>query len=88
MVRAQERHEWLADSPGKTELAGSRAIGAAFLDVADPRYNTTHQPCALVSGKPETANAAGIAISAALEKIHSVTTGAGVCTTRRLLTRV
>ena len=36
MVRAQERHEWLADSPGKTELAGSRAIGAAFLDVADP----------------------------------------------------
>ena len=35
VVRAQERHEWLADSPGKTELAGSRAIGAAFLDVTD-----------------------------------------------------
>lgn len=26
VVRAQDRHEWLADSPGKMELAGSRAL--------------------------------------------------------------
>ena len=26
VVRAQERHEWLADSPGKVELFGSRAL--------------------------------------------------------------
>lgn len=26
VVRAQDRHEWLADSPGKIELAGSRAL--------------------------------------------------------------
>lgn len=26
VVRAQERHEWLLDSPGKMELAGSRAL--------------------------------------------------------------
>jgi len=26
VVRAQERHEWLTDSPGKVELAGSRAL--------------------------------------------------------------
>ena len=26
VVRAQERHEWLMDSPGKVELAGSRAL--------------------------------------------------------------
>ena len=26
VVRAQERHEWLADSPGKVELSGSRAL--------------------------------------------------------------
>lgn len=26
VVRAQERHEWLTDSPGKIELAGSRAL--------------------------------------------------------------
>jgi len=26
MVRAQDRHEWLFDSPGKRELAGSRAL--------------------------------------------------------------
>lgn len=26
VVRAQERHEWLLDSPGKVELAGSRAL--------------------------------------------------------------
>lgn len=26
VVRAQERHEWLLDSPGKIELAGSRAL--------------------------------------------------------------
>ena len=26
VVRAQERHEWLQDSPGKRELAGSRAL--------------------------------------------------------------
>jgi phosphoglycerate dehydrogenase-like enzyme len=25
-VRAQDRHEWLADSPGKAELAGSKAL--------------------------------------------------------------
>jgi len=24
VVRAQERHEWLNDSPGKVELAGAR----------------------------------------------------------------
>jgi phosphoglycerate dehydrogenase-like enzyme len=26
VVRAQDRHEWLSDSPGKMELAGSRAL--------------------------------------------------------------
>jgi len=26
VVRAQERHEWLSDAPGKVELAGSRAL--------------------------------------------------------------
>jgi phosphoglycerate dehydrogenase-like enzyme len=26
VVRAQDRHEWLMDSPGKMELAGSRAL--------------------------------------------------------------
>ena len=26
VVRAQDRHEWLADSPGKQELAGTRAL--------------------------------------------------------------
>jgi phosphoglycerate dehydrogenase-like enzyme len=26
VVRAQDRHEWLPDSPGKVELAGSRAL--------------------------------------------------------------
>lgn len=26
VVRAQDRHEWLTDSPGKVELAGSRAL--------------------------------------------------------------
>jgi phosphoglycerate dehydrogenase-like enzyme len=26
VVRAQERHEWLLDSPGKRELAGSKAL--------------------------------------------------------------
>jgi phosphoglycerate dehydrogenase-like enzyme len=26
VVRAQDRHEWLADSPGKMELAGTRAL--------------------------------------------------------------
>ncbi|OYX91525.1 MAG: D-2-hydroxyacid dehydrogenase [Novosphingobium sp. 35-62-5] len=26
VVRAQDRHEWLLDSPGKVELAGSRAL--------------------------------------------------------------
>ena len=26
VVRSQDRHEWLADSPGKRELAGSRAL--------------------------------------------------------------
>ena len=26
VVRAQDRHEWLLDSPGKRELAGSRAL--------------------------------------------------------------
>ncbi len=26
VVRAQDRHEWLADSPGKMELSGSRAL--------------------------------------------------------------
>ncbi|WP_298171790.1 D-2-hydroxyacid dehydrogenase [Novosphingobium sp.] len=26
VVRAQDRHEWLADSPGKVELAGSKAL--------------------------------------------------------------
>jgi phosphoglycerate dehydrogenase-like enzyme len=26
VVRAQDRHEWLRDSPGKMELAGSRAL--------------------------------------------------------------
>ena len=26
VVRAQDRHEWLADSPGKIELAGSKAL--------------------------------------------------------------
>ena len=26
VVRAQDRHEWLADSPGKVELSGSRAL--------------------------------------------------------------
>ncbi|MGN6495851.1 MAG: NAD(P)-dependent oxidoreductase, partial [Tsuneonella sp.] len=26
VVRAQDRHEWLADSPGKLELAGSRGL--------------------------------------------------------------
>ncbi|MFX8554474.1 NAD(P)-dependent oxidoreductase, partial [Acinetobacter baumannii] len=26
VVRAQDRHEWLFESPGKQELAGSRAL--------------------------------------------------------------
>src|SRR3546814_19791347 len=26
VVRAQDRHEWLLDSPGKRELAGSKAL--------------------------------------------------------------
>jgi phosphoglycerate dehydrogenase-like enzyme len=30
VVRAQERHEWLQDSPGKTELFGSRALLLGF----------------------------------------------------------
>lgn len=30
VVRAQERHEWLLDSPGKRELAGSKALLLGF----------------------------------------------------------